>query len=445
LTPQAAPLYVSKDASEEDFRFALAHVPEVDLEPAGKPEDMSARQAAQKLQERAGAIKAHAKEGVDAFIQHLEETRSDLAGLPFLKGKACSLGAAQAKTWGELSRLIRTALATSDRLRGSLARSAASSPPSYPNPEGFWQQLSLKRVQPLLQKEEALPALQQLLDAEHQGMRLSLVRHLAKVKGPAASAGLARRALFDLDPEVRKAALAALSRRPAREYSGVLLQGVRYPWVLVVQRATEAIVALKLKDEVPRLVAFLDEPDPDTPFLARVKGKEVPMVRELVRINHLRNCFLCHAPSDGTSEAVRGPVPVPGRPLPSGADVYYAERSGVAFVRADITYLRQDFSVMQPVSDNGKWPLYQRYDFLVRTRPLTSAERVVWDNRKTQAEGAPLSEHKQAVLFALRELTGKDAGTAGAQWRALLHEVGAARGVGGDAAWPFWWKRQGAK
>jgi len=37
-------------------------------------------------------------------------------------------------------------------------------------------------------------------------------------------------------------------------------------------------------------------------------------------------------------------------------------------------FLRQDFSVVQPVAKPGKWPGNQRYDYFMRKRPLTAIE-----------------------------------------------------------------------
>jgi hypothetical protein len=128
----------------------------------------------------------------------------------------------------------------------------------------------------------------------------------------------------------------------------------------------------------------------------------VTTVRELVRVNHLRNCMLCHAPSIDPDDPVPGRVPTPGQPVPppfSGA--YYESRNGT-FVRADITYLRQDFSVPQPVARHGNWPAHQRYDYLVRTRYATAAEQAA-------AKDEPATfPQRDAARWALRELTGKE-------------------------------------
>jgi hypothetical protein len=89
-------------------------------------------------------------------------------------------------------------------------------------------------------------------------------------------------------------------------------------------------------------------------------------------------------------------------------------------IRADITYLRQDFSVTQLV---GIVPAAepQRFDFMVRTRPLTSEEMRLL---KKHPELHPAHRQKETVLFALRELTGKDAGPTLEDWVALFPEAG---------------------
>src|SRR5262249_31438028 len=73
-------------------------------------------------------------------------------------------------------------------------------------------------------------------------------------------------------------------------------------------------------------------------------------------------------------------VPMPGEDPPP---LYYQSRTGL-FVRADITFLRQDFSVIQPVANSGKWPGNQRFDYLVRTRAATPIELTVLEKRKQE-------------------------------------------------------------
>src|SRR5205085_9061828 len=131
--------------------------------------------------------------------------------------------------------------------------------------------------------------------------------------------------------------------------------------------AAEAIAALQLTDVVPDLVQLLKEPSPNLPLST---GKTY-VVQELVRINHLSNCMFCHAPSLSKDDLVRGRVPIPGEEMPP---LYYHETRGL-FVRADVTFLRQDFSVVQPVPNAGKWPGNQRYDYVLRVRPLSKLEQ----------------------------------------------------------------------
>jgi hypothetical protein len=84
-------------------------------------------------------------------------------------------------------------------------------------------------------------------------------------------------------------------------------------------------------------------------------------------------------------------------------------------VRGDVTYLRQDFSVAQEVTDpnDPKTVLHMRFDYLVRTRRATAEEI------KTAKEAEPGRTYPQreAVLFALRELTGQDVGPTPDDWQ----------------------------
>ena len=43
---------------------------------------------------------------------------------------------------------------------------------------------------------------------------------------------------------------------------------------------------------------MLDDPDPRAPVVWEENKKRVQEVRELVRVNHHRNCLLCHAPAN---------------------------------------------------------------------------------------------------------------------------------------------------
>src|SRR5205823_1157758 len=158
------------------------------------------------------------------------------------------------------------------------------------------------------------------------------------------ASALALRALFDLSPEVREGAIKSLEKRVPNYYVPLLVQGLRYPWPPVADNAAHALRKLKPEGAVPKLVDLLDLPDPSAP--SKRLGK--PVVRELVRLDHMRNCLLCHAPAltkdvgSGPEGSPNGPVSVPGVPLPPG----YYKAPGTVFARADITFLRQDFSVL---------------------------------------------------------------------------------------------------
>jgi len=118
--------------------------------------------------------------------------------------------------------------------------------------------------------------------------------------------------------------------------------------------------------------------------------------------------------STGIADFPVGPIPVPGEPFPESLQTYDLRKLGENAVRADVTYLRQDFSVRLPVADPGNWPKMQRYDFLVRARTLKDEER------KRLSRPTERTSHRRSILFALRELTGKDGGDSAIAWRALL-------------------------
>jgi hypothetical protein len=97
-------------------------------------------------------------------------------------------------------------------------------------------------------------------------------------------------------------------------------------------------------------------------------------------------------------------------------NLYYNEQFAILAVRADETYLRQDFSVLQPVEDAAPWPYFQRFDYLVRQRIATPGE-------VNDCAGKPVSAdypQRDALLFALRELTGVDVGASSAEWKQVV-------------------------
>jgi mono/diheme cytochrome c family protein len=268
-------------------------------------------------------------------------------------------------------------------------------------------------------REAHVAALMQVCGPEQGAMRRGLTRHVAGVAHAESSRALAKLAIFSPEEEVRRDAIDSLKIRRDKDYGDILVGGLRYPWPEVARRATEAIVALERKDLLPALVNSLDEADPRLPRETTVKGKKAHVVDEMVRVNHHRNCFLCHAPADGTGEVLSGAVPIPGEPLPSFQDGYRNSTPELA-VRIDVTYLRQDFSTFMKVENANPWPEMQRFDFLVRTRTVAGEEMEAFTKLSASADEGVLNPYHRAAVQALRELTGRDAAPTAEAWRRLL-------------------------
>jgi hypothetical protein len=263
-----------------------------------------------------------------------------------------------------------------------------------------------------------IAALMQVLAPETVKMRKGLVKYLAGTSHAEATRALAKLAIFSAEEEVRNLAIEALKVRREKDYTDVLLKGLHYPLPAVAKRATDAIVKLERTDLVPQLVSFLEEPDPRAPTVKEIGDKKVSVMRELVRINHHRNCMLCHSPAvpnEVPAQVTTAEVPRPDQPLPSPSEGYDNSNPDL-LVRLDVTYLRQDFSLLQPVADAMPWPEMQRFDYLVRTRVLTEQEAAVLPAKKS----GELSPYQRVALAALRELTGRDAAPTPEAWRKLL-------------------------
>jgi hypothetical protein len=380
----------------------------------------------------------------DLFLETLRDNRPDLEGLPFVTGAAARLPESERPAFLTEAAWIRRFV---DHADGAQA---------------FWPDYDAQ-VKDRLKEKDAnararIAALMQILRPEgsyHAG----LVARLAAFGKPAeqqATEALAKLAVFSTDKPVRQAALDGLQQRPAGPATPLLLQGLRYPWPSVAQNAAEAAVQLKRADLVDELIKILEEPDPRAPVEAEAKGQKVQVVRELVRINHLRNCMLCHPsgssedifkskagdwlkPSDAAGwvevekgvrsklvstgfglevdhNAVLGVVPIPGQSIRRQG--YEGIFLTDVVVRADTTYLRSDFALLHEVADADPWPELQRFDYLVRSRVLTESEAQTY--RRAFAAADAVSPYRQAARDALRRLTGKDAGSTAEQWRTAL-------------------------
>lgn len=397
--------------SEEEGRAQLLTVPEMRL--IGDLEIQTFREMEKK--EKSAAERVPQAQLEYAFNVRLHEALQQAgfrAGLPLMSGPKCRMDAATATIVQTLSKNLRDLGFVS--VPGAAARGRPASTGATANANASPKEKidALQEWCDVNQIEKfsgALAALLQMLQVEDVPARLLLVRELAKLPMPAATAALAQRAVVDLSPQVREAAVAALAKRPSGQYTAILLECLRYPWPPVADRAALALRRLKPAGALAYLVDLLDRPDPSLPRLDRRTRK--PVVRELVRLNHMRNCLLCHAPSANDKDGlVRGLVPTPGQPLPR---LYYSGQSG-DFVRADTTFLRQDFSANLPVAAAAPWPKEQRFDFIARLRPAKPDEMA-----EIAAKPANYPQ-RDAVLYALRGLTAKDGGVSSAQWRELL-------------------------
>jgi hypothetical protein len=407
-----------KHTTEEGLRQQLERVPELALDSVKNTSRDLLADA--KFAARERATGPDPDRPLPDFIHGVIRLRPDLDGLPMQTGKACRLEREEAETLQTMSREIRESI----HPRSFITRSPGDDREIRINRGRLRSAIGDGKTYYQWQETKGRPALQQILMGETWGMRVFLVECLFKMKGKQGTAALARRALFDLDPAIREAVLWGLKERPPAHYRGVLLEGLRYPWGPVATHAAEALVALQVREVVPELIRLLEEDDPQTPFPRIIDDKQVLFVREVVRVNHFRNCLLCHAPSFSRQDPVVGVIPSPDRPVPSGVSRAYYGNNGIGLVRADVTYLRQDFSVGQPVANPGVWPSVQRYDYLVRERPLTAAEVARHQKGRKKEKAKPGGDYKQAVLFALRELTGKDLGSSPAEWKKALPFLG---------------------
>jgi hypothetical protein len=458
----------------------LAHVPEVDFQ-APLAKDLSNEEATKRTAHMIAKINHLNGKKTDGFVEALRGERSDLFGLPFAMGDACRINGERSRQFTMAVATVRRCLQSPPvpPLQPPLpvTSPAPAAVPSQPTPaptagstvrtatipagevvelqvaagtvagtvafrevedrnrEGFWDRYQAACAQEdkaLSRTDRAhledvtharIAALMQVLAPESPEVRLGLVKYLSGVAHVEATRALARLSLFSGEDEVRQAAIDALKVRRERDYTEILLQGFRYPMPAMARRAADALVKLERTDVVPQLVAVLDEPDPRAPVLKEVQGKKVPVVSELVRVNHHRNCMLCHAPGNTPAvspETLTAAVPIPNEPLPTPSEGYRNNVSPDILVRIDVTYLRQDFSMLQPVADANPWPEMQRFDFLVRTRELTDAEADAYREQLDPHEPGRLSPYHRAALTALRELTGKDTEPTAAAWRRLL-------------------------
>ena len=396
------------DVSEEDLRKQLSEAPEIGL----------GLSAGRVLKAHIGALQRDMSfENKTNLLDATPLLRvlPDLRSLPYRHGPACQLTPAAARTLGTLAPKLHAYI----DLAAPPGRDGRRADPKQLHDA---MRTEVRGKRPVWLRAEAIPTMMQLLMHEDTPLRLMLVELLGQIDDPRATVALARRAVFDLSADARRAAVEALKKRRLPDARPVFLQALRYPWAPAAEHAAEALAALGDRGSVPHLVSLLGQPDPTIPIAL---DKTRTAVRELVRADHLNNCLMCHAPSLNGKEPVLGADPNLTIPVKRGQSGGGGGRWGrqappgraPLLIRADITYLRQDFSVQlaKPIL-GGAVQQNRRFDFVVRTRLLP---RKTADQLRKEAGDRPSYAQRDAVLFALRELTGKDAGQRTEAWQEM--------------------------
>jgi len=353
------------------------------------------------------------RDAPDGFVKAILAHRADLHGLPFLMGNDCRTETRDAQVFAETVAIV-----------GRQLHEIASRDPeaaAIPNAEytekliwGDFPDVLANRGDAKSKRHQATKseldraagtALTQMLPTRPALWRAGYAKHLGTIADRRATEALAKLTLFAPEQLVREAAIKALKARPVAEYDKLLVAGLRYPLPEVMHRAADALIKLQCKTVLTDLVDELEQPDPRAPR----KLNDVMTVREVVRVNHHRNCALCHAPAvqkDVPLGVLTAPVTLPQETMRGYG---FGGQSPETFVRVDITYLRQDFSLVQGDA---------RFDYFVRTRKLTPSEAT--DHAKLVAKIGTRPNHMaaQRALAALVGQTPDDPTAAG--WRRLL-------------------------
>jgi hypothetical protein len=331
---------------------------------------------------------------LDRWLKH----RPDLAGLPISMGDSCRLTAVATQNLRHVSQQF-------GRLRSQPSLGCFCAPELGSTEAAFDRRVEADRSKFLAQlrnsfrDSSAIPGLVQIMQGCGVSARLAIVEWLADLRTSTASAALAGRAVFDPAPDVRSASIAALLDRDPSEFRSVLMTGLRYVWAPAAQHAAVVLVAVNDQDARTELLNLAYAPNPQLPH-RDLDGNW--FVHQLTRVNHLRNCLLCHAPSvDGigfraAENRLDAAVPIPGRRI----IVYSGRNSSAESVRADITYLRQDFSVRHEMEEPAPWPEHQRFDYFVRTNRISEVD-ARYLQRRYRSHDYP---QRRSVLFALQQL-----------------------------------------
>lgn len=323
-------------------------------------------------------------------LRELVASWDSFAGLPLLPEKLAVLGLADRAA---MRRVTDTRLAilrgekdgtrrdTLDPNANNLARQYLGVLPKGADTEELFRLgiSSKEEAQELLRLRQHLPLrLEQVFQVFDATTRRKMVATLAVMPGADSQRILARRAVFDPAPAVRLAAINELTTLPRENARAVFLDAMRHPWPPAGDHAARALVALGDREALPRLRDLARLPAPSEPFRDDADRWHR---RELVAIDHSRNCLLCHAPALDESAA-----PYPDART-QGADPL-------------VVLMRQDFSVLHTASGRDA---PTRVDYVVRDRLLTDEERRAHLIRR--ADGEADSPQARAARWAVRQLT----------------------------------------
>ena len=358
-------------------------------------------------------------------VATLANARPELKQLPLQPLQKVSLSPEEAVALDVLSKTLR------EHLDKFAPRNESG---ERPTPDKLREQLLTEKSSGLYRwlRNRAIPTLNQMLMAEDTPYRLLLVELLSKIDTPDSTQALVQRAVFDVSSEVRNAAIEALQFRSLTDSRPHLTSALRHVWPRAAENAARAIVSLNAKSTFRELSSMLDQPDPQAPFARKDQSYAV---HEMVRVKHTDCCLLCHPPVAKAGNFPSGAVPGVGveksgklvniassRRLVNTSTSngktetppYYKPSAESLLVRADISQLRQEFSVSLK---SARGP--ERYDFVLRTRPLTKEESL-----KSPAQVKQNSyPQKDAVLFALRGLSKQDRGTQSDEWLKALPDM----------------------
>ena len=358
---------------------------------------------------------------VELLSNQLSE-RKDLQALPLTMGDQCRANVEEATAIklvsGKLGRLISEASAGA---QGVILRNSGNIALRSKMIKAR-QDKSIEELRDLVNSDshpQYLKTTDQILQVQHRRDRLELINTLKGADNSTAIELLAKRSKYDLSADVRLAATHALAESPRDQYRAELLAGLAYPWHVVAQHSAEALVRLDDKEAIPELVEMLDLPHPTAPVEIEPDKFVQPT---LVAINHMRNCLLCHAPSLSLKDIATAAVPNWDRPIPISP--YESSDPDFISVRADITYLKQDFSVVQPVVNHGPWPSKQRFDYVVQQTPMKRSKV----NRTKKQIAKSKNLNREAIVFALKKLSNlSPEDNSSESWKAILKQENAAR------------------